>query len=185
MRSEVQTTAHRDTRGFTLFEVLAASLVLVLVGTLTIGSMNADLSRMSEARLRLEAGRIADSALADIEATLFDGTAPTAAANEEEIDGFVVRTRVAPFGLLFQGAASGEAEADEDAVATDILSMIGGEFPGLPKHLRMVEVKVLWGSVDAPYTVERTTLAFDHTGALEALENAGNNVDDDDGGASQ
>jgi len=171
--------AHTDRRpdsmsGFTLFEVLAAALVLVLVGTLTIGSMNADLSRMSDARLRLEAGRIADSTLADIEATLFDGTAPELAMNEEEIDGFIVRIRVAPFGVLFQNAGEPLPPAVEgDEAPRNLFQTIADELPGLPTHLRMIEVKVLWGDPTAPDSVARTTVGFDHTGALEALEQSG------------
>jgi hypothetical protein len=157
----------RHVRGFTLFEVLAAALVLVLVGTITIGSMNRNLAHLGDARQRLEAGRIADAALADLEATLFDGSAPPLSASEEEVGAFRVKTRVVPFGVLFDAE---EVGADEDAEATSLFSVIAQELPGLPQHLRVIDVHVEWGDPMAPDFVERTTVAFDRVAATEAIQ---------------
>ncbi len=173
-RPSTRVTAPR-TLGFTLFEVLAAALVLALVGTLLIGSMNTNLAHQSDARLRLEAGRIADSALADLEATLFDGSAPPTGVDESERDGFVVKTRVAPFALLFDSAA---VQGDDAEGPTTLFKTISAEYPGLPRHLRTLEVKVLWGNPVAPDSVVRTTVAFDHVAALEALENLASGGDE-------
>ena len=192
--------AHRSgraRRGFTLFEVLAAALILVLVGTLSIGSMNADLGRMSDARRRLEAGRLADRALADFEAMLFDGSAPEVQSETEEVDGFVVTRRVTPFGLFFAMTEDEVEEAPrlgdavDDGAVKPFFPALASEFPGLPKHLRMIHVKVEWGNEMAPEKVERSTLAFDHQAALEALGNlaprdtlAGDGTGQDAGDAS-
>ena len=176
MRSRLATR----TSGFTLIEVLAAAMVLVLVGTIAIGSISADLSRMSDARLRLEAGRIADTALADIEGTLFDGSAPALFDDENEFDGFTVKTRVAPFGTLFR-SGGGAAPVDEaETGGGGLFQVIAGEFPGLPRHLRRIEVQVLWGDPRKPDSVIRTTVGFDHTTALEMLENSLNQAEGDE-----
>ena len=148
--------------------MLAAALILVIVGTLSIGSMNADLGRMGDARQRLEAGRIADLALADLEATLADGTAPEIQSEEEERDGFMVTVHVTPFDLLFaDGDDSGTGSEDASAGS---LGELAKEFPGLPEYLRVLYVKVEWGGAFSPKKVERTTIAFDQVAAVEALD---------------
>lgn len=172
-----------DRSGFTLFEVLAAALILVLVGTVAIGSMNADLGRMGDARRRLEAGRLADLALADLEAQLVGGVAPEIMNEEEEIEGFLVRRLVTPFGMLFAesqappGVATGAVPAAAPgappgaaAEPTEFFPFLAQEFPGLPQHLRVMHVQVEWGDELAPEMVRRTTVAFDHQAALEAFE---------------
>jgi HAMP domain-containing protein len=167
--------------GFTLFEVLAAALILVLVGTVAIGSMNADLSRMGDARRRLEAGRLADRALADLEATLFDGSAPELQNEEEEIDGFLVQKLVAPFGLLFaeEDGTAGKAAPGEEP-APGFFPQLAEEFPGLPQNMRLLQVKVQWGNPMRPESVQRTSLAFDQQTALEAVQNLGQGQDQSD-----
>jgi len=160
--------------GFTLFEVLAAALILVIVGTITIGSMNANLARMTDARLRLEAARIADSAMADLEATLFDGTAPKPFSDENEIDGYRVKISVVPFGTLFD---MDQAEADAESKSPSLFGTIVQEFPGLPQHLRSMRVEVSWGDGAVPDSVVRTTIGFDHAGALEQIEERANGGD--------
>ena len=169
----------RQTRGFTLFEVLAAALVLALVGTLLIGSMNTNLSHQSDTKLRLEAGRIADNALAELEATLFDGSAPAIGADETQQDDFTVRTKVLPFTSFFDAEEAPAPTPAEEGAAAGLGTMIAGEFPGLSSHLRTLHVVVLWGNPQAPESVVRTTVAFDHTAALEALENLQGGQGDD------
>ncbi len=166
-------------RGFTLFEVLAAALVLVLVGVLTIGSMNTNLAHLSDARVRLEAGRIADAALADLEATLWEGSAPPISSNDDEIGVFRVATRVTPFGVLFE---TGDAQATADGPPANLFAIIAEELPGLPKHLRVLHVRVAWGDVEQPEFVERTSVAFDHAAALEAFQErtGGQDAEEDD-----
>jgi prepilin-type N-terminal cleavage/methylation domain-containing protein len=161
------TPAPRARHGFTLFEVLAAALVLALVGTLTIGSMNINLGHLSDARLRLEAGRIADTALADIEATLFDGSAPPIGADETQVGSFRLQSRVTPFGMLFDAE---QTKTGDEAEATGLFAIIAKEMPGMPRHIRVIQVKVAWGAPGSSDQVERATIAFDHVGALEALE---------------
>ncbi len=157
--------------GFTLFEVLAAALVLVMVGVLTIGSMNTNLAHMSDARIRLEAGRIADAALADLEALLFDGTAPAIASEETELGDFRIATHVTPLGVLFVPPD----DAEDEEAASNLHSMIAEEFPGLPRNVRVLHVRVAWGNPLAPEFVERTTIGFDHAAALEAFQQLGQN----------
>jgi len=157
----------RGAHGFTLFEVLAAALVLVLAGVLAIGSMNTNLSHLSDARVRLEAGRIADATLADIEATLVDGSAPPISSEESTVGPFRVSVRVIAFGGLFD---AGEIEASPDEGSPGLFGTIAQELPGVPRFLRAIQVRVGWGPVDAPEFVERTTIAFDQVGALQALE---------------
>lgn len=167
-RARTAPSAGRTPRaGFTLFEVLAAALILVIVGTITIGSINANLARMTDAHLRLEAAQIADTTLADLEATLFDGTAPKPFADENEIDGYQVKITVMPFGTLFD---SDQAKADEEADSPSLFGTIVREFPGLPQHLRSMRVEVSWGDANAPASVVRTTIGFDHASALEQLQ---------------
>jgi type II secretory pathway pseudopilin PulG len=169
-------------RGFTLFEVLAAALVLVLVGTLLIGSMNTNLTHQSDARNRLEAGRIADSALADLEATLRDGSAPALGTDESERNGFRVRTAVTPFGTFFENDPEARAATGGDgASGGGLFEQIANEFPGLPKHMRALKVTVEWGDPMSPDSVVRSTVAFDHAAAVEALEGLAGGGD---GGAS-
>ena len=166
----------KNARGFTLFEVLAAALILVIVGTLSFASMNADLGRMGDARRQLEAGRLADLALADLEATLFDGSAPEIQSEVEEQDGFVIKRNVTPLGLLFAaasddgGGVGGGAGAAAGTDTPGFFPALVEEFPGLPKHLRVLHVKVEWGNPTRPRKVERTSIAFDQQAALEAFE---------------
>jgi len=176
MRPELRSAHHS---GFTLFEVLAAALILVLVGTVAIGSMNADLGRMGDARRRLEAGRLADRALADLEAQLVGGAVPEIQDEEQELDGFVLRRLVAPFDLLFAESQAPRAAVPgaEDA-PTEFLPFVTQEFPDLAQHMRVLEVQVEWGNELAPEMVRRTTVAFDQQAALEAVRNAGQNPAD-------
>ena len=57
--------------------------------------------------------------------------------------------------------------------------MLVNKYPGLPQFMRMIQVKVLWGNTANPDFVERTTIAFDHAAALEALQNMQNGSTDD------
>lgn len=181
------------TTGFTLFEVLAASLILVLVGTMLIGSMNADLHRMSDARMRMTAGRLADSKLAQLESSLIDGAVPEMQNEEEETDnGFVIKTIVGPYsaiGSQTDDGAGARPSRNGEEPPPKITDLIAKEFPGLPSRLRAFAVIVEWQNGLVVERVRRVTFGFDRQGAVEALqeiaasgvdERSGNNAPDGD-----
>ena len=90
----------------------------------------------------------------------------------------MVTRRVTQIGLLFGMTPDelddfGRPDGVEEGDMNTLFSALSMELPGLPEHLRMLHVKVEWGDESAPDRVERTSVAFDHQAAVEALGDLG------------
>lgn len=149
-------------RGFTLFEVLAAVLVLALVYT-WLASMNIEgLRSEGTSRRRLEASLIADAALATIEEGIALGAPPVIGSTEEELGDFRVTVAAAPLDIL---PFLGEDALPPEGVTESLLTLPNsGDAPFLSR----VDVAVRWIEGLDEFEVHRTTFAYDAQ-ALEGL----------------
>jgi len=161
--------------GFTLLEVLAAVAIFGLVFTALAGVSMQWIAAEGDNSRRLRASLLADAVLADLEAQIARGAAPTPGETEEERDGFRVRIEVTPFeappGLL--------PETDEPAATTpsraasaNAPSLFGGD-PARPGPLRTVRIHVIWQEGVGDRSVTRTTWALDREAAGQILSQAG------------
>lgn len=166
------------TRGLTLLEVLAATLIFALVMTTLIGTSSSLVHRTALAAARLEAAEQADAVVAELEIQMRTGIAPTLEPSEwpSEDGQYVVRV----LNRTIQEALSAPATtaADEAAIAaggpapdspgatrvggsSGIGTLLAGQLPEAAKHLRQYDVEVSWTGPSGPESVTRTTFAFD------------------------
>ncbi len=173
----------RSARGFTLLEVLAAVMILSLWYMIIANSAVLGLRAEGESRRRMEAGRIADMKLAELEAIAVTGAAPEIMNETEEIDDFEVTWAVGPFAYRVGGQAPGETN-DPDAIEepANLRQYVTFHAPSLSRNIRAIFVRVTWGEEDAQRAVIRSTFAFDQAKAAEIY--SGKAFESDDGSAS-
>lgn len=169
----------RSSKGFTLLEVLAATLIFVLAATVLIGTSSAGVRMAGVSATRLEASLLADAELAQIERALNAQQTPPP-EKEEADDLFAIRVLVQPALESFGNDAG------------DLASILATEAPGIEAFLLRYEIRVEWLEGTLPMSVRRTTFAFDWEGARTALpdlfaagtEADGLNSDDPDNSSS-
>jgi prepilin-type N-terminal cleavage/methylation domain-containing protein len=147
-------------RGFTLFEVMAAVLVIGILYTVLIGTASQGLRAEGESRRRLEASLLADEYLAQIEAGIATGVFPELGITEEEAEGgYHVAVEVAPFDPTpYLGEAFKEALPKPGDPVPSLFAP-----PARPDQslLRTVSVSVKWAEAEGEHEARRTTLAYD------------------------
>lgn len=152
----------RARTGFTLFEVLAAVLVLGLIYT-WLASINIEgLRAEGTSRRRLEASLLADAALATVEEAIALGTTPPLGATEETQGDYQVSVSAAPIDIT---PWLGEDALPPEGVSQSLLTL---PTSGDEAFLRRIDVAVRWIEGVDEYEVHRTTFAYD-TSALASL----------------
>lgn len=178
----------RSPGGFTLLEVLAAVAILG-IAYITLGSSGIQgLQHEGEAKRRLKASLIADSAIAEIEMQLEAGVTPPLGQNESEVDDFAIAIEVAPFSIDIpeedesSGKRLGNARSrlgGSDATPQPVIEgpslLGGGKGPAAQSPLRKIDVRVVWNEGFAERSVVRTTFGLDREAAgptIDAIEQA-------------
>lgn len=147
----------RRSAGFTLFEVMAAVLVLGVLYSVLATSAIQGLRSEGESKRRLEASLLADEELAEIEEGIAVGITPVLGPPlEKQIDAYQVVVEVTPFDVspfLGEDFLESLEEGKESLLAP----------PENPEEslLRLVSVAVRWLEAGEEYEVQRTTLAYD------------------------
>jgi prepilin-type N-terminal cleavage/methylation domain-containing protein len=169
---------------FTLLEVLAAVALLAIAYTALGSSGIQGLQHEGEARRRLQASLLADSAIVEIESAAEVGAAPEIGDDESEQDGFRVAVRVEPFSLEVpedqSGAGGnrigrarsrlgGDAGAPEPLPGPSLLGAAGSGPGAAPPPLRRIVVRVAWDEGYGERSTVRTTYALDGEAASETL----------------
>ena len=147
--------AERVRRGFTLFEVMAAVIVLGLLYSLLASAAIGGLRAEGTSRRRLEASLLADQTLYELEGQILLGSLPEIGGSEEELDEYLVTVNVQPFDptpFLPQ-----ETEG-RDEPTSSLLDPPANVDESL---LRILEVVVSWSEGLDEYRVVRTTFAYD------------------------
>lgn len=159
----------RSGRGFTLFEVLAAVLVLGLVFTVLADVAMDGLRSEGTNRRRAEASLLADRRLAELEASLAGGPPLPLGRTEEEAPPYLVVIEVTPLDLLGllppPDPDSAVPPPAEEAEVDSLLAVT----PTGESRIQQVTVTVEWEEVGQPYRVSRRTFAFDSTGLEDVL----------------
>jgi prepilin-type N-terminal cleavage/methylation domain-containing protein len=186
----------RRRAGFTLFEVMAAVLVLGVLYTVLADVAMRGLRSEGESRRRTEASLLADRFLSELEMQLALGQIPPSGEQEEEVEPFRVGVRVAPYdptplleaierqqeerGLPARrpgGSAPARTPtapaAGAAAAAPPIESLFTAPSGADEGRLRRIDVWVAWQEGDAEERVVRTTFAFDASGLEEAFPERG------------
>jgi prepilin-type N-terminal cleavage/methylation domain-containing protein len=173
--------AGRARRGFTLFEVMAAVIVLGLLYSLLASSAIGGLRAEGTSRRRLEASLLADQTLYELEGQILLGSLPEIGSSEEELDEYFVTVNVQPFDptpFLPQ-----ETE-ERDEPTRSLLDPPANADESL---LRILEVVVSWSEGLDEYRVVRTTFAYDVAavapllGSLDTSGGGGSGPDGADG----
>lgn len=152
----------RRTHGFTLFEVMAAVIVLGLLYSVLATSAIQGLRSEGETRRRMEASLLADRWLAEIEATLASGSLPEIGETEEVEGPYTIRIGVGvldPAGIVPEPPVDPTQPASgEEETTPRLLAAATANEPG---PLRQVRIEVAWDEADSVYSVDRTTFAYD------------------------
>ena len=182
----------KTTRGFTLLEVLAASLIFSMVVTVLIGSSTETVQRALISVNRLEASQIADRELALLEALLHMQQTPP--DDKEEFDEeFVIRVISSPALEDLNGGESGGGSGFSSVSGGGPGSLLTLQAPGIDQFLLRYDIVVEWIEGANPSSLTRTTYAFDWEGARAALPDlfgdetggeSGDNPANDLGGAA-
>jgi len=164
--------------GFTLLEVLAATLIFAMVVTVLIGSSGEAIHQIGVTTTRLEAGELADRELALLEA-LLNSQQPLPEDKEEERDDFLIRVVSRPAledledgasagnnSLLALGSGGGASGGSAPVGLSTILNL---HAPGIDAFLLRYDITVEWLDEIRPAEVRRITYAFDWDGARAAL----------------
>lgn len=144
-------------RGFTLFEVMAAVLILGLMYTMLAQSAIEGVRSEGISRRRMEASLLADEWLSDLETAMQTGQTPPIGQTEEEVDDFTVRIDIAPFDAT--ALLSEDIDIAEGAKG---LLDASGDAP-----LRLIDLRVAWLEIDREFEVRRTTFAYDSAALAE------------------
>jgi prepilin-type N-terminal cleavage/methylation domain-containing protein len=150
---------HRPSRGFTLFEVMAAVLVLGVLYTVLASTAIHGLRAEGESKRRLEASLLADAYLAEIEAGIAAGVFPELGASEEEVEGYQISIEVVPFDVSpYLGEEFAEQLPQPGDPTPSLLAP-----PSRPDEsfLRSVAVSVRWLEAEGEHEARRSTLAYD------------------------
>jgi len=145
----------RARHGFTLFEVMAAVIVLGVIYSLLASTAVQGLRAEGTSRRRLEASLLVDQYLSDIEAVIAVGATPEMGSMEEEVGDFLIAVDVTPFDLV---PYLGEEATESEPVGDSLFSLPAS---GDQSFLRTVEVVVSWLEGLDEYSVRRTTFAYD------------------------
>lgn len=158
----------KTTRGFTLLEVLAASLIFSMVVTVLIGSSTETVQRALISVNRLEASQIADRELALLETLLHMQRTPP--QDKEEFDEeFVIRVISSPALEDLDGGESGGGSGFSSVSGGGPGSLLTLQAPGIDQFLLRYDIVVEWIEGANPSSLTRTTYAFDWEGARAAL----------------
>lgn len=170
-------------RGFTLFEVMAAVLVMGLIFTVLAQVNIEGVMAEGTSRRRLEASLLADEVLGDLEGELLAGGFPEEGSREEERGDFRVRVDVRPFdpspylALREEPETPGAGRREPEAVA----SLLDPPAAGQPSLIRRFDVSVAWsetgGLGDDEQVVRRTTFAYDAAAIAPSVEAASSGGD--------
>lgn len=175
----MQPTSRTRSRGFTLFEVLAAVAVLGLVYVTLARTAMQGLRAEGEATRRLEASLIADHALSELELLLAGGVAPQVGVTESEQDQYAIFVEVAPYSLdelTTPPARPGE----EQKQPLDLPLLVAGS-TGQGSALLAVTVRVSWQEGVYEREVTRASFAFDQEAAAPHLAGLVEAPEDDEG----
>ena len=163
-------------RGFTLFEVMAAVLVLGLIFSVLAEVTIQGLRAEGSSRRRLEASLLADEVLHDLEGQLLAGAFPEVGSSEQELGDYRVTVDVEPFDpspyLALQSGADEADGADRDR-ESEIPSLLAPPANGEPGLIRTFQVAVHWSEGFDEHKVRRTTFAYDVAALASYVEAAG------------
>ncbi len=141
--------------GFTLFEVMAAVLVLGILYTVLATSAIEGLRSEGESKRRLQASLLADEHLIALESEMAGGLFPEIGTEETELEEFQLVIEVAPFDVTpYLGDAFQEELAEG---STSLLAPDRTE----GSLLRLVSVMVRWFEAADEHEVRRSTLVYD------------------------
>lgn len=155
----------RPRGGFTLLEVLAATMIFAMVVTVLIGTSSSLVARAGLSASRLEASLIAEQELALLES--FTNVQQTPPDDKQETrDRFSIRVYSEPALDDFGGGPIGQ---DGGSAALGVAAILALEAPGVDQFLLRYEIRVEWIEGALPETIRRTTYVFDWEGARAAL----------------
>lgn len=164
----------RRARGFTLFEVLAAVLILGLFYAVLASSAIQGLRAEGTSRRRLQASLLADRQLSELEAQAMTGGVPEIGHWEQEEGDFRVSVDVSPFDLsLLLGDDEEPGSATRAARADAGESLLNLPQEGAQSFLRTLDVRVSWAEGIDEQHVQRTSFAYDVAAAAPLFETVG------------
>ncbi len=151
-------------QGLTLLEVLAAFMIFSIVFTVLVGSSQTAVRSQGLSLRRLAANELADAAMAELEIPMARRELPVIGEGERQEEIFTVRTRQSDFAPEASGDATG---GPAGLAGLDAAAMLALQMPEVARFVQRYDVEVEWLEAGQPQRVQRTTFAFDWTGARE------------------
>lgn len=153
--------------GFTMFEVLAAVLVLGILYTVLATSAIEGLRAEGESKRRLQASLLADEHLIGLESELAAGLFPEIGIEETEIEQFQLVIEVAPFDVTPYLGDAFQEELSEGRASLLSPDRTEGSL------LRLVSVMVRWFEAADEHEVRRSTIAYDQATIASLVPSSG------------
>jgi Tfp pilus assembly protein PilV len=170
-----------------LLEVLAAVMIFAMVMTVLISTSTNAVHHVGKSARRLDADRVADSLLSDLEIQIRQGQTPAIENDEfteEQYSILITMTDLIPIDSAAGAAAP--TDLTRSALGGDALAMLGGTLPEVASYLRQYDIEVSWLEQGGPQSVLRTTFAYDWQAAqvqlaslIESASAASTSADDD------
>ncbi len=148
--------------GFTLLEVMAAVAVMAMAFIVLAQANIQGIMAEGSARQRLEAARLADRTMQELEIKLISGSLPLEEGIEEEEEPpFIIETEIALFELDLPEVPNALGETSEIETEPDSAIQALETLSEREDILHWIQVRVIWGEGVFERAVTRTTFGYD------------------------
>lgn len=161
------TVDRASTQGLTLLEVLAAVVVVGITYGVFFQAGGEMLRREGENKRRIQATLLADRALAEIETELDRGLVPRTGLSESSEGIFDLEIETAPTPIELAAHERGTPLA---GTKPDSNTLLGSPSRPGSSALRRIDIRVRWIEGISERQIQRTTFAFDPSGAQAVLQ---------------
>jgi uncharacterized membrane protein YgcG len=145
-------------------------MIFAMVMTVLISTSTNAVHHVGKSARRLDADRVADTLLSDLEIQIRQGLAPEIENEEFTQDQYTIRVTMTD--LIPSDSISGSGTPTGAAIGGltgDALSLLGGALPEVAGYLRQYDIEVSWLEQSGPQSVFRTTFAYDWPAAQVEL----------------
>ena len=175
--------------GFSLLEVLGAIAILGIWFAIISEIAMLGLRNEGRSHRAMLASLVADEVLAEMEIAMLTGQWPEISTDEQERDGYTVRTDVQPYDLQLPPPETGRRADAAANQGGSPFTHLGGSSANADSPLLSVKIEVVWFEGSGEDSVTRETFAVDPSQAAQALaalgaqQQGGTNSGGADGGS--
>jgi prepilin-type N-terminal cleavage/methylation domain-containing protein len=173
----------RREAGFSLLEVLGAIAILGIWFAIISEIAMLGLRNEGRSHRAMLASLVADEVLAEMEIAMLSGQWPEVSSDEQERDGYTIRTNVQPYELELPEPETTRSSRRRDGKGGGPFQRLGGNSANAESPLLSVKIEVLWFEGNGEDSVTRETFAVDLSQAAQALAGLAALNGESDGGS--